>query len=609
MSRLRSSVFTEMMLPVVTGAMALHAGFLYFTPEGCARLVRAIGYWWMFALVAAGIAALIWCIRSNGGMRTSWSRVWPGRGHALFLALCCLWILRMDRAGQKVLFDEPVLASTAFTLHYERELGTTTRAYPLHGIFTVLRTYLDKRPPLYPFAVAMAHDLTGWRPSNSIWVNVAGTVVLTWLVWLLGRHYGGGAMAGSVAVALLATFPELGICATGAGMDLFNLAMLAATWLVAIAYVERPDEPRAVLLVISALLLTYCRYESVLYVGSAALVWLLVAKQQRRWIPETIWALLPLGLLLYAWHNTVLSHSPELWELRPEQTHRFSFIYAPNNLTHAVKFLFVPDWAQPNAVLIGVAGCLGGIWLLSRLSRGTSVLETAPRIALAGFSLAILLNFALLMCYYWGELDDFTVTRLALPLYLLLTLLAVAGWRELGARVAALASWRWPAIAVGAAMLVLTVPTVALDRYSETNLMRRNIEWEHRVAATYWPAPDLIITNRSPIVWLAEGIPAVSIDRARLKTNDMLWHLKHHSFGTVLVAQRVITLGAEGGWVVDSTDELPANWKLTEVAVKRMGLTLTRISVLTDMEPEEAVPENKGVKPLQRQTVSPAFTN
>jgi hypothetical protein len=595
-------------LPVMAGAVALYGGFMYFTPEGCARLVRAVGYWWMFGLLTAAVAAAIWCIRTSDGWRAFGSRVWPGRSHVFFLVLCCLWVFRMDRPGQKVLFDEPVLASTAFTLHYERELGTTTRAYPLHGIFTVLRTYLDKRPPLFPFVVAVVHDVTGWRVANSIYVNMGGTIVLLWLVWLLGRHYGGSPMAGSMAVALLATFPELGICATGAGMDLINLLFLVGTWLVAIAYAERPEEPRAVLLVICALLLTYCRYESVLYVGSAALVWLLVAGRRRYWVPETIWALLPLGLLLYAWHNTVLSHSPELWELRDEQSQRFSLGYAPNNLTHAVKFLFVPTWDQPNAVLLAVAGCLGGFWLLSRLSRRAAVVENAPKITLLAFGGAILANFVLLMCYYWGELDDSIVTRLALPLYLLLALLAVAGWRELGARFAQLSGWRWPGLAIAASLLVLTIPTLALDRYSEKNLMRKNIEWEHRFVAKYWPAPDLIITNRSPIVWLAEGIPSIAIDHARLRGNSILWHLQHHSFGRILVAQRVITLGANGGWVVDSTDEVPATWKLTEVAVKRIGLTLTRISVLTDLEPEPETPPDKSKQPQPLKTRSPAFT-
>jgi hypothetical protein len=303
----------------------------------------------------------------------------------------------------------------------------------------------------------------------------------------------------------------------------------------------------------------------------------------------------------------VLSHSPELWELRPEQTQRFSLAYAPNNLTHAAKFLFLPVWDQPNAVLIAVAGLLGGVWLLSRASRGNTILTSAPGTTLLAFGAGILANFTLLMCYYWGELDDPIVTRLSMPLYLLLTLLAVAGWRELGARFSALAGWRWPSVAIGATMLVLTIPTLALDRYSERNLMRKNIEWERRMVATYWPAPDLIITNRSPIVWLAEGIPSVSIDRARLRGNDILWHLQHHSFGTVLVAQRILTLGADGGWVVDNTDELPETWKLTEVAVKRVGLTLTRLSVLTDLTPE--APSETPTTPPQRHTISPAFSN
>jgi len=582
MSHTLSPAFLRLLLLLGAGGLALYLGFARFTPDECTRLVRLTGYWWMLAVVAGAVTALAWCIRESGADRF-WRSVRPERGHAVFLVLLSLWVLALDRPGQKIMFDEPMLSATALTMHHERELGATTRAYPLPGVFTILRTHLDKRPPLFPFLVATLHDLTGFRLTNAIYVNMAGTVALLWLVWLLGRRYGGSPAAGSVAVALLATFPEIGVCATGAGMDQINLVLLAGAWWVALGYLDRPTPARATLFVFTVLLLTYSRYESVLYVAAAGLVWIAGARRRGQWLPETSWAILPLGLLLYAWHSTVLSHSPEQWELRAEQTERFSPAYAAHNLEHAARFLFTPSWSQPNSVLLSVAGLAGGVWLAIVVLRRRSTMERNSATTLVAFGGVITAAFGLLMCYYWAELDDPIVTRLSLPLHLLLAILAVSAWREVAATHAPARGWRWPALAVGAATVVFTVPAAALARYSETNLMRKNIEWQQRVVAAQLPAPGLVISNRSPLVWLSAGIPAISADRARIRGDELRWHLQRHSFASVLVMQRLVTSAETGGWTVDPLDQLPAGWKLEEVAVHRFGDTLMRISRLDEV--------------------------
>lgn len=565
------------------GAVALYAGFLHFSPKDCERLVRTWGYGWMFAVVIGFVAAFTATVLESGGWRNFAVRIWPGRGHAALIVGVWLWLLALDPMGYKILFDEPVQASTSFTLHNERELATTTRAFRINGMFTVLSAYLDKRPPMFPFLVATVHDLTGYRLANAFAVNAAGTLLLVGLVWHLGRRYGGAPAAGSFAAGLLATLPVLGITASSAGMDLFNLTLLVAAWTAVIAYVEQPSTARTGLLVATVVMLAYCRYESVLYVGAAAAAWLLVAWRTRSWNLPPIWALLPLSLVLYAWHNTMLSNSPALWELRPEQSHRFSLAYAPNNLDHAWRYLFALGWSLSNSAIIVVTGLAGGFFALFRLLQRRTALtlpEAAAAIIIGG---GVAVSFTMLMCYYWGELDDPLVSRLSLPLHAWLVILAVAGWREVIASRPAM-SWRWPAAVTGLALLAITVPAAARDRYTANNLLRKNFDWERRVVARFWPAPDLVISNRSPICWLADGIPAVSLDRMRLRVDELDWHLQRRSFGTVLVMQRVLTRGAEGGWVVDPTDALPARVQLEEVAVKRFGMTLTRVSRLVGIE-------------------------
>jgi hypothetical protein len=67
---------------------------------------------------------------------------------------------------------------------------------------------VDKRRHFYPFLVSLAHDVTGYRPSNAFVVNAVLGVLF------LGRVYGwgvvlGGPRHGMLAVLLISTLPLL----------------------------------------------------------------------------------------------------------------------------------------------------------------------------------------------------------------------------------------------------------------------------------------------------------------------------------------------------------------------------------------------------------------
>lgn len=568
------------------GLVAVYAGFVRFSPAECEELVRHCGYGWMFVLVALAGVAVARVVAEDGGWRSLAARAWPGWRHALLIGFVWLWLLRIDAPGYKILYDEPVQSSTAMTLHAEREFATTVRAYRIDGVFTVLKAYLDKRPPLFPFLVSVLHDLTGYRTSNAYLVNGVGALALVALVWWLGRRYGGGPGGGACAVGLLATLPLLGVTATSAGMDLVNLMMLAAVWVALLRYLDRPSETRTMLMIVLAVLLAYCRYESVLYVGAVAGAWAIACWRRRQWEMPAIWALLPLLLILYAWHNNVVSNTPALWELREEHTHRFSFSYAPNNLQHAARYLFSVDPWLSNSAAIAVLGVAGALAVLAAAALRRSRMGSSDRAVLVLIGGGVVASFAMLMCYYWGELDDPVVSRLSLPQQLLLVVLAVAGWRQLAAGSARwYGGWRPLGVAAAAAWMVLTLPAAAADRYTAKNFVWKNFQWERRVLGEFWPEPGLVVTNRGPVCWLAEGVPATSIDRVRLRLDDLRWHMQRHSFGPVFVMQRVLTRGADGGWVVDASDVLPERCRLEEVAVRRMDITLTRISRIVSIDP------------------------
>jgi hypothetical protein len=579
-----------LLLVGAAGLAAIYFGFLCFDPAQCQNLVRRSGYLWMVVLSLLWLFAAVRLFRREPHLV---ARAWPGWTHTLIILAAWLWLLRMDPFGYKVLFDEPVQVSTSLTLHTDRELASVVRAFTISDIFTVFTSHLDKRPPFFPFLVACLHDLTGYRLINAYIVNAAGTLALLVFVWHLGRKVAGGNEGGACFVGLLATLPTLGVTSTGAGMELINLTLIGLLAVTAFAYAESPTSDRLSVMVLSALLLAYTRYESVLYIATVGAVWLCVCCRERRIYSGWAWIMLPLALVLYGWHNTVLSNTPALWELRENQSDRFSLAYAANNLRHAGIFLFNTGRNISNSVLLTVLGLLGLGMAVVQLFRRRSSLSSSTWIVFLAIAAGVLVNFALLMCYYWGELDDPIVTRLSLPFHLLLAMFAVAGWKEWGNVKPSWGSWSFPLGAVGVALMLWTAPTIAHHRYTERDLMRDNYEWEREVVSTFWPPPGLVISSRSPVCWLAERIPSLSFERVHLRESGLKWHLGRHTFGTILVMQRVLTSGADGKWAVDSAHKVPATWKLREVAVRRFGMTLTRISELVSIDDPGNSPPNE----------------
>jgi len=134
--------------------------------------------------------------------------------------------------------------------------------------------------------------------------------------------------------------PLLGQQASGAGMELHNLTMLAGVMVIAILYLRAPSPDRLSLLVLGAVLLAQSRYESAVFVVPVAAVivagWLRAQRVFFTWPTICV----PLLLVPCLWHHRVLSASPSLWQLQEGQTSRFSVDYLPGNLEGAWNFFF-----------------------------------------------------------------------------------------------------------------------------------------------------------------------------------------------------------------------------------------------------------------------------
>ncbi|HEY4300814.1 MAG TPA: hypothetical protein VGM73_08075 [Candidatus Didemnitutus sp.] len=593
LSSLWARTETRLALFGLSGVASAYVGFLGLSVAHAEAVVKRGGYYVMLAAFALFLHAL-WRLHRSGAPGADPPLTRRQRVLALAaIAVFSLLAIASDRFQSKILFDEFVLQSTAFNMHFFRDVATMVRGYDIQGVFLSTDNYLDKRPYFYPFVVSLVHDFTGYRPLNAYLLNAALMPVSLGLVFALGRRLAGWA-GGMLAVLLLGSLPLLGQNATGSGMELLNVVMILAVILLGAGYLRRPDEDTLAPLLLGSVLLAQARYESALYVGPAALVAGLGWWRSRRIILPWQAELLPWLLVPVALQNKVLSNSPILWELTEQANTRFSLSYVAGNLRGAYGFFFNTSEEMANSLLLSVLAPVAILWALWRLARaGRRLVQGDPaRISFAAFGLAIIANTLLVFCYYWSSFSDAMAARFSLPLCLLLVFLIVMLAAELDRR--------WPATRILVLATVLFAAGVSTARFAGhhySHIGIDEIEWQRRFVDAR-PGPRLVITNRSTLPWLVEKTPSILIDRARLVADRLQHQLRDSNFREILVTQSLPPTTVDGDYQVLPAERLPG-FHLELLAERRFGSKLVRISRLISID-DSVLPSPKAPPPKVR---------
>ena len=558
----------------LAGVAAVYLGFIGLTVGSAEFLVKHCAYYVVLATFAVWCALLwqLWTQRSPGDG--------PGRRELLLagfaIALLSVMAVNSEPFRSKVLYDEFVLQSTAYNMHYFRDTATMVRGYDILGTFLSLDNYLDKRPNFYPFLISLVHDLTGYRPANAYALNAALFPVTLGLAYYLGRRLAGqwGAL---LVVLLLGSLPLLGQNATGSGMELLNFCMILAVAALGGAYLRSPDHTRLSALVLGAVLLAQSRYESAVYVLPAALIILIGWWKRGEIILSWTAVVAPFLLLPIALQNKVLNATRWQWELKEDQNTRFSLDYLAGNLRSAREFLFSTSQRYANSLTLTLLGALALGWLAWHLVRRRPALRAADgdRLALFLIGLAALGNTVLVMFYYWSNFSDPMASRFSLPLYLVLAFAVVVAGAALGRRWPALPAWL-----MGTALLAVVVATsrFAEPLYSHTGI--DEIEWERRFVAARPPGPRLILTNKSTLPWLLIKIPSILVGRANIVADRLQAQLQDGVFTEILIMQTFRPTSADGDYQMNPEDRLPKGFAIEQLAERRLGTRVTRISRL-----------------------------
>jgi hypothetical protein len=572
---------------------AVVVGFKLVAPAQAERLIVHGGYFYILGVFALWLYFSSRVLATRREIWTGWLRR-PGLV-GLVLVAAAGFALWSDIFAHKVLFDEYVLQGTAWHMHLTKEVGTPLRAYDFAGTWLVIDTFLDKRPYFFSFLIALLHDLTGYRLENVFVLNAALTLATLAAVYWLVRTLTGRIAPALLSIGLLATLPLFGQNATGASMELLNVAMIVGVMVAATLYLRAPDPDRLSCLVLATILLAQTRYESVLFVAPSAAVIVLGWWRAGRIILPWTAVIAPLLLVPYAWHDRFVGSKPILWQLREGEASRFAWHYAPGNLEGAWNFFSSASPGQPNSLWLVFLGATGLGWALVRLLRrwrpapaGRPVLPAVIPVT-AVYALTIAANLGLLMFYYWSRLDEPIATRFALPFCLVLAL--TAGWF-----VHWLDRHRLPATRVAAAglavwLLVFAAPAYAHRFYTTQNMVMHETLWEVEQARARQRGV-LWITAKATMPFLLERIPAVNTTIASVRAPQIAWHLREGTFRDVFVAQVMRPTSAQGDLIVDPDEVLPPSFQLETVAQKRFGGRWIRISRLTgiDLPPNGSQP-------------------
>jgi hypothetical protein len=581
LSRLRTlagRTETRLVLFGACGIGAVYVGFLALPVAIAETLVKRGGYYVMFAACALFLHALwrYWSRRTPVWSPLTAQQRWLTGGA---VALFSLLAIGAEPFRSKILNDEFVLQSTAFNMHFFRDVATMVRGYDIQGLFLSTDNYLDKRPYFYPFVVSLVHDLTGYRVLNAYLVNAALMPVALVLVFVFGRQLAGW-KGGLVALFLLGSLPLLGQNATGSGMELLNVLMILAGLVLAAEFLRAPGEASLAAFLLAVVLLAQTRYESALYALPAALVGAFGWWRAQRVILPWQAFLVPWLLVPCALQNKVLSNSPLLWELGEEATARFSLDYFPRNARGAVAFFFNTSAQLANSLLLSVAGllALGGVlWLFLR-SRPSPRTANPAGLALFCFSFAVFANTLLVFCYYWSSFQDPMASRFSLPLHLVMAFAVVIVVGRLETRL--------PAANVLLGLAAVFTAGIATARYAHHNYSHMGIdeiEWTRRYVRSLPPADRVVLSNRTSLPWLLEKRPAILLDRARGVADRLQFQLRDHTFREILVTQSLPPTTPDGDHRVLPSDRLPG-FHLEVLAEKRFGTKLTRISRLVAID-------------------------
>jgi hypothetical protein len=206
--------------------------------------------------------------------------------------------------------------------------------------------------------------------------------------------------------------------------------------------------------------------------------------------------------------------------------------------------------------------------------------ETPAVVATTVFSLGFALQFALMMCYFWGKFDDIVIRRLSLPTHLGMVVAILAVLPQFAN---ALVMRALLGIAT-LGLLARSVPSMAAHAYSQEYLPGKETTWRRQFIATQ-PHPDYLMIDNDATLWITHLVSATPTVVAVKRSVDIAFHMRNRTFSAVYVFQRFNIDPDTGRMTLREGDDLGPAFVLEPVVEERLQLlTLSRISRVKEIK-------------------------
>jgi len=371
-----------------------------------------------------------------------------------------------------------------------------------------------------------------------------------------------------------------------------------------IAYWRSPDGARMNCFMLCGVLLAQTRYESVLYVFAVALVILLVWVREREIRLTWTSVCVPLLMVYIPLQNRILKDYPALWQYSEDLGQAFSPSLVPQNLGHAANYFFALNPAQPNSLLLTAFACFAGVIFFAGLLYRLLKNKNAGRSCLNGYHMVVgavgfvaVINFCLLMCYHWGQIDDIAATRIVLPFILFQVGFVVFVAGALGKRVMMTAT-----ILSVAFCLFYTRPLCAQTNFLRAADKTRTCEWAAIRAQKYaWQGPLFLLQEHLAVI--IEKVSAYPLSKSFDRKRQLDLHQRLGTFGEVYLIY-TLKRRSDGQWIA----ELPVDDHFIYEVIEddklseRMRIRLCRVESvkLAGVKPLPLTPpEGMGLDPLE----------
>ncbi|MBF0544038.1 MAG: glycosyltransferase family 39 protein [Candidatus Riflebacteria bacterium] len=434
----------------------------------------------------------------------------------------------------RILADETNLMGMAQAMYDFHEFYNPTQVlYYYEGITNVISSEYDKRPVVFPFLVYLAHSFFGYNDNNGFVVNAISSFLLLLFFYVFLERFFSRLLA-TAGVILLAAFPLVVLWMTSCGFEIPNLLFAVLAFIALERFLEHKTARDAEFLVLTLLILSQVRYESVLFaIVILPLVPLFLPSSE---YPQLSWRtiIIPPFFLPIVWQR-LTTWGQALFQMEGDKP-PFSTIWLIPNLKSAWAFFTGAKTAYgmiPVVFDAAISGFLLALVLLILRRKEISL----KNLTLFGTAFTLIfLNCAVLFLYYWGNLTLQYAIRLGLlyvPFLVFSVIYFLNFLTDNGTK------FRRSIILVAVALLFYSWPRAGINSSVREILLFREFAAAQRFLRANYPGKEILLISDRSNLYTPFRYSGVNFGYVNANPDGIMINLKYKLFQDVLALQRI----------------------------------------------------------------------